>query len=46
MLLPPELRRNVGLRYYHTGHVGYTDQKALREMKHDPDGFYDDAAAR
>ena len=46
MLLPPELRRNLTLRYYQTGHMGYTDQEALREMKHDLARFYDEAAAR
>jgi carboxypeptidase C (cathepsin A) len=46
MLLPPELRRNVTLRYYHAGHMSYTDQKALSEMKHDLAHFYDEAATR
>lgn len=46
MLLPPELRRNLVLRYYHTGHMGYTDQKALHEMKQDLVRFYDQATAR
>jgi len=46
MLLPPELRRNLSLRYYNAGHMSYTDQTALREMKRDLDRFYDEATAR
>jgi carboxypeptidase C (cathepsin A) len=46
MLLPSELRRNLTLRYYNSGHMGYTDQTALHEMKRDLDRFYDEATAR
>jgi carboxypeptidase C (cathepsin A) len=44
--LPVELRRNLKLRFYQSGHMGYTDQQALREMKQDLDRFYDEAVAR
>ncbi len=46
MQLPAELRRNLKLRFYQSGHMGYTDQQALREMKQDLDRFYDEAVAR
>jgi carboxypeptidase C (cathepsin A) len=46
MLLPPDLRRNITLRYYQTGHMGYTDQKALGEMKGDLNSFYNEATTR
>jgi carboxypeptidase C (cathepsin A) len=44
--LPAELRRNLQVRFYQSGHMGYTDQQALREMKQELDRFYDEAVAR
>jgi carboxypeptidase C (cathepsin A) len=43
MLLTPELRGNVKLTYYSSGHMTYGDQTALKQMKTDLDAFYDTA---
>lgn len=43
MLLTPDLKRNVSLTYYHSGHMTYGDQAALRKMKMDLTRFYDAA---
>ncbi len=41
MLLTPELRGNVSLKYYRSGHMTYGDQEALKQMTADIDAFYD-----
>jgi carboxypeptidase C (cathepsin A) len=46
MLLPPELRRNIFIKYYQSGHQTYADPDALRHMKTDLDQFYGDALHR
>ncbi|HVW69330.1 MAG TPA: hypothetical protein VHB68_10170 [Steroidobacteraceae bacterium] len=46
MLLPPELRKNISIEYYQSGHQTYADRDALRHMKADLDRFYDAALAR
>jgi carboxypeptidase C (cathepsin A) len=43
MLLTPDLRGNVKLTYYSSGHMTYGDQTALRQMKIDLAKFYDGA---
>ena len=44
MLLTPDLKKNVSVSYYHSGHMTYGDLAALKKMKADLDAFY--AAAR
>jgi carboxypeptidase C (cathepsin A) len=44
MLLTPDLRGNVRLTYYASGHMTYGDQAALKQMKIDLARFYDAAA--
>lgn len=46
MQLSPDLRANVSLGYYATGHMAYVDADALTHMKRDLDAFYDRAAPR
>lgn len=43
MLLTPDLRGNVALTYYASGHMTYGDQAALKQMKADLAKFYDSA---
>jgi carboxypeptidase C (cathepsin A) len=40
LLLPAELRKNITVRYYASGHQTYADPEALRHMKTDLDAFY------
>lgn len=40
MLLTPDLKKNVSLTYYHSGHMTYGDQAALKKMKADLKAFY------
>jgi carboxypeptidase C (cathepsin A) len=46
MLLTPELRGNVKLTYYSSGHMTYGDQTALKEMKADLVTFYSNATQK
>jgi len=46
MLLPAEVRKNISIKYYQSGHQTYADPEALRHMKSDLDRFYDAATAR
>lgn len=46
MLLPPELRKNISIKYYQSGHQTYADRDALLHMKADLDRFYDAATRR
>jgi carboxypeptidase C (cathepsin A) len=43
MMLTPELQRNVTFTYYPAGHMVYLNVDALRQMRHDLDGFYTSA---
>jgi carboxypeptidase C (cathepsin A) len=43
MLLTPDLRGDVSLTYYASGHMTYGDQAALKQMKLDLARFYDAA---
>ncbi len=45
MLLAPELRQNIEIKYYASGHQTYADPDALRLMKADLDRFYDAAVS-
>ena len=40
MMLTPELQRNVTFTYYPAGHMVYLNVEALKQMRHDLDGFY------
>jgi carboxypeptidase C (cathepsin A) len=40
MLLPPEVRKNITMKYYASGHQTYADPVALRQMKSDLNQFY------
>ena len=46
LMLPAELRRNISIKYYQSGHQTYADRDALHHMKNDLDQFYDAALAR
>jgi len=43
LLLPAELRNNITIRFYASGHQTYADPKALVEMKGDLGRFYETA---
>jgi carboxypeptidase C (cathepsin A) len=40
MLLPADLRKNITIKYYRSGHQTYADADALAIMKRDLDEFY------
>ncbi len=40
MMLAPELEKNVEFGYYPSGHMVYLNVEALKELKHDLEGFY------
>jgi carboxypeptidase C (cathepsin A) len=40
LMLPAELRNNITIRFYASGHQTYADPQALRQMKTDLDRFY------
>jgi carboxypeptidase C (cathepsin A) len=40
MMLAPELAKNVTFTYYPAGHMVYLNVEALKELRHDLDGFY------
>lgn len=40
MMLAPELRKNVEFGYYPSGHMVYLNVDALKELRHDLEGFY------
>ena len=42
MMLSPELAKNVEFGYYPAGHMVYLNVEALKELKHDLAGFYDE----
>ena len=44
MLLTPELRGNIRLKYYESGHMVYLSEDALRMFRDDLRSFYIDAA--
>jgi carboxypeptidase C (cathepsin A) len=44
MLLPADLRKNITIKYYRSGHQTYADADALVLMKRDLDQFYAAAA--
>ena len=46
MLLPAQVRKNITIKYYLSGHQTYADPEALRHMKADLDQFYGAALAR
>jgi len=46
MLLPAEIRRNIAIKYYRSGHQTYADRDALRRMKKDLDQFYEAAVRK
>lgn len=46
MSLAPQLRSNVQLAYYPSGHMIYLNEKALQQFSDDLDGFYQSTAAR
>jgi carboxypeptidase C (cathepsin A) len=46
MLLPAEVRKNVSIKYYQSGHQTYADREALGVMKKDLDQFYEAAVRR
>jgi carboxypeptidase C (cathepsin A) len=43
MLLPPNVSRNIAIKYYASGHQLYSDPRVLAEMTGDLDHFYDQA---
>jgi carboxypeptidase C (cathepsin A) len=45
MLLPAELRKNISIKYYQSGHQTYADRDALHQMKADLNQFYEAALA-
>ena len=42
MMLAPDLQKNVEFGYYPSGHMVYLNVDALKELKHDLVGFYDE----
>jgi carboxypeptidase C (cathepsin A) len=44
LLLPAQLRGNISIQYYASGHQTYADPEALRQMKVDLDRFYTTAS--
>ncbi len=40
VMLAPALQKNVRFTYYPAGHMVYLNVEALKEMRHDLDGFY------
>lgn len=44
MFLPPELKSNLQITYYSSGHMTYVDPDALKQMKRELAQFYDQAA--
>jgi carboxypeptidase C (cathepsin A) len=46
MLLPAEVRRNISIKYYRSGHQTYADREALGLMKKDLDQFYEAAVRK
>lgn len=46
MLLSPQLKKNISIVYYESGHMTYADQNALARMKSDLGRFYDDTLRR
>jgi carboxypeptidase C (cathepsin A) len=46
MLLPAEVRKNISIKYYRSGHQTYADREALGVMKKDLDQFYEAAVRR
>jgi carboxypeptidase C (cathepsin A) len=45
MNLAPKLRENVEFGYYHSGHMIYLNQEAMKELVRDLGGFYSRATA-
>jgi carboxypeptidase C (cathepsin A) len=46
MLLPAQIRQNISIKYYLSGHQAYSDPEALHRMKADLDQFYAAALTR
>jgi carboxypeptidase C (cathepsin A) len=44
MMLTPDLAKNVEFTYYPSGHMVYLNVDALKDFKHDLDGFYSNLA--
>ena len=44
MQLPPEAVKNIGFRYYESGHMAYLNPDSLKQLKIDLAAFYDQAA--
>ena len=45
MQLEPSVRKNIGFKYFPTGHMVYIDQKAADKLHHDVDEFINSAYA-